>query len=81
MIPMDTDKEAMLINATRYCLGRQSYAVGEHCDILRRSWPYLRRSVREVIEADVERALTSGQVGMDQDRREWERVAALWRGQ
>ena len=78
---MDIDKETLLINATRYCLGRQSYAVAEHCDILRRSWPYLRRSVREVIEADVERALAAGQAGMDMDRREWERVAALWRGQ
>ena len=77
---MDQDKETLLINATRYCLGRQSYAVGEHCDILRRCWPHLREGVREIIETDVEMALTDGRVGMDMDRREWERVAQLWRG-
>jgi len=81
MSPMDADNEALLINATRYCLGRMSYAVSQHCAILRRFWPYLRQSVREIIETDVEMALAAGQVGMDQDRREWERVAQLWRGQ
>jgi len=76
-----TDLEVLMINATRYCLGRRSYAVGEQCDILKRHWNELTTGTRLVIIHDVEEALASeNPPGMDQDVREWEHLAkALWR--
>lgn len=75
-----TDIEALLINSTRYCLGRRSYAVGEHCDILKRHWNQLSEKSKHVIMQDVEKALDRSELGMEQDRREWENLAkTLWR--
>jgi hypothetical protein len=78
---MDHDKEVLLINATRYCLGRMSYAVGEHCDILRRSWPYLTTEAKQVIIRDIETYLTNGsEPYVPPVDRDWEFLAkALWR--
>jgi len=73
------DLEHLLICSTRYCLGRQSYVVGEQCRILRRCWLEIGDNPKRVIQAGVEEALQTGRAGMLQDRREWERlVKDLW---
>jgi len=74
------DLEHLLVCSTRYCLGRQSYVVGEQCRILRECWDELGPGARQVIETKVESAIAAGQAGMEQDQREWERLAKdLWR--
>jgi hypothetical protein len=74
--------------AVRYCLGRQSYIVGDCVDWLIEVWPNLRESTRNIIKRDIEeafarddRARVNGDaynpLGMDMDRAEWERARRL----
>jgi len=81
----------LVVNATRYCMGRMTYAVGQHIEWLVRHWPELDDRTRRQIERDLERdfeaddrARRDGRVaylplGMDCDRRQWERVRDLYR--
>lgn len=80
----------MPIAAVRYCLGRSSYIVGDCVDWLLKVWPDLTDSTRNIIKRDIEEAFaaddkdreTGGsykRLGWDCDRRDWERVRALWR--
>ena len=76
--------------ATRYCLGRMTYDVGQCVEWLIHVWPDLRKDVRAIIQRDIEEAFAedarardglpgnSKRLGMDMDRREWERVRRLW---
>ena len=76
--------------ATRYCLGRMTYAVGQCVEWLIHVWPHLRKDVRAIIQREIEEAFAedararggipgnSKRLGMDMDRREWERVRRLW---
>ena len=74
----------------RYCLGRMTYVSGECADWLVRHWPRLSDGTKQAIQRDIDEAFiaddkarASGQhykpLGWDCDRREWERVRALWR--
>lgn len=57
--PVETlgfDVEDLLVSATRYMLGRKTYAVALHCDALAEAWPQLSSWARETIRRDVERA-------------------------
>ena len=77
---MDEDFEFLVLGATDYALGRMSYVVGEQCRILRRYWGSLSYGTKRIITGRVEAALVAGRVGMEIDRREWERLAEdLWR--
>lgn len=75
----------MAIAAFRYCLGRQSYIVGDCADWLREQWPSLPRNVQSVIERDLREAFArddearlNGEnvkpLGWDCDRAEWQSV-------
>lgn len=79
----------MALAAVRYCLGRQTYIVGDCADWLRQVWDELSPNMRAVIQRDVERefqlddeARAAGKeykpLGMDMDRAQWERVRKLW---
>ena len=81
--------DLMAIAAVRYCLGRQSYIVGDCVDWLIRWWPHLAEGCRKVIARDVNEAFakddearecgdTYRPLGMDMDRQQWERARALW---
>lgn len=81
--------QLMAIAAVRYCLGRQTYIVGDCADWLIEVWPRLQESVREIILRDIEdgfrrddEARARGEkylpLGADMDRRQWERVRGLW---
>jgi hypothetical protein len=64
--------DALCINSTRYCLGRQSYAVGENCDNLRRLWPALSANARAVIIRDIKEELARPDGGgAEMDRKSW----------
>lgn len=80
----------MVTAAFRYCCGRQTYIVGICADWLIDNWARFPRTVRDVIQRDLEREFekddearrdpnfTQGPLGWDCDRKDWERVRALW---
>ena len=81
--------DLMAIAAVRYCLGRSSYIVGDCSDWLKDQWDNITPQMQNVIKRDIEEAIKaddedreSGSVykrlGMDMDRREWEKVRKLW---
>ena len=69
-----------------------TYAVGMCAEWLIHVWPDLREDARATIKRDIEEAFTEDdrdrekpnsaigykRLGMDMDRREWERVRKLW---
>lgn len=82
--------DLMVISAFRYCLGRQTYVVQACANWLIDIWPLLSENNRAVIQRDLERefelddaARAAGDnykpLGWDCDRKDWERVRALWR--
>jgi hypothetical protein len=81
----------MALAAVRYCLGRQSYIVGDCCEWLPTVWQALQPGMRKTIARDIEEAITKDDearergdkylpLGMDFDRREWLALRALWQG-
>ena len=82
----------MVIAATRYCLGRMTYVVCDCCDWLIKIWPLLSPSTQRIIQRDIEEAFsrddadreagrTYKALGHDCDRKQWERVRSLWKGE
>lgn len=80
----------MATAAHRYCMGRMTYIAGDCADWLVSIWPELPDNVRTIIQRDTEEAFASDDearaekrarlpLGHDCDRREWERVRALWK--
>lgn len=69
-------------------MGRMSYAVSEHCDWLVANWNNLPEGEKEIVRQDLEKEFERddkfrndnyGPLGMDTDRKEWERVRQLWK--
>ena len=74
----DTDDEYLIIAATRYTLGRQSYAVVIMTDILKARAAKLSEITREVIARDIREQEKYGYG--DLDRKAWmEALAAVER--
>lgn len=48
---------ALAVYATRYCLGRASYAPSDVCEILRKHWTDLDSNTQAVIRKDIARRL------------------------
>ena len=88
---MNSDDEFRLyVGATRYYLGRMTYAVDEFTRTLIRNWSTLSENTRSIICRDVEeeferddvaraRGDTHKPLGWDCDRQSWENVRKLWR--
>jgi hypothetical protein len=72
-----TVDQPTLIWAARYALGRSSYCVGMVCDEIRKNVAVLRSDTVAVLRRDIAEAMERGNVGMDMDRREWERLDAV----
>jgi len=83
------DEVTLWLGATRYYVGRRTYAVSEFCDLLIKNWAGLNKFTQDLIQRDLEiefgrddDARVNGHkykpLGDDCDRREWERVKALW---
>ena len=81
--------DLMAIAAVRYCLGRSTYIVSDCVDWLHQQWPHFAQRARDIIKRDIEDKFTHDDearehgdtylpLGMDMDRREWERARKLW---
>ena len=81
--------QLMAVAAVRYCLGRSTYIVKACADWIIFMWPEFTQSTQTLIQKDIDeafkrddRAREEGSeylpLGMDMDRREWERVRNLW---
>lgn len=79
----------MVIAATRYCIGRMTYVVGDCANWLIKLWPILPEHTRNIIRRDLEGAFIDDDqaradgddykpLGHDCDRAQWETVRALW---
>lgn len=86
---MASHDHLMVIAATRYCLGRMTYIVGDCADWLIKIWPLLSDKTRAIVQRDVEEAFARDDadreagskyhaLGHDCDRQQWERVRQLW---
>jgi hypothetical protein len=53
----DSELHSVLINHTRYCLGRRSYAVGECADLLKSKWLQIPLNTQTIIRRDIEDAI------------------------
>ena len=85
-------QDLMVISAFRYCLGRMTYISGVCTDWLVDKWPELPPRSRALIRTELDRAFEQDDedratgasfkaLGWDCDRREWEKVRALWAGE
>jgi hypothetical protein len=91
MVKMNTDDEFHLyVGATRYYLGRMTYAVDEFVRTLVRNWSTLSEQTRSIICRDIEEQFELDDaararddqykpLGWDCDRESWEKVRKLWR--
>lgn len=81
--------EMMVIAATRYCIGRMTYIVGDCCDWLIKIWPMLSKNTQNIIQRDIEELFVRDDedredgrqykaLGHDCDRQQWERVRRMW---
>lgn len=64
------DKTFLLLCTVRYCLGRQSYAVGWINDLLKRHWDEIPRNDRKTILEDIKKYMNSKELPT------WERL--IW---
>jgi hypothetical protein len=53
----DSELHAVLINHTRYCLARRSYAVAECADLLKSKWSQIPVNTQTIIRRDIEEAI------------------------
>ena len=52
---MNDDQQLTLwVGATRYHLGRMTYAVRDFCELLRQEWARLPEETRKIIQRDIE---------------------------
>ena len=87
---MDFDKTygmngLMIIAAARYCVGRRTYISGECADWILSNWDDWPANVKAIIRRELEREFERDAqtpdwkpLGHYCDRREWEKVRALW---
>ena len=84
-----TPPDWMIINATRYALAHLTHGASETAQWLIENWDELDGVVKSQLRSDIEAELrqddaaiqegsTRRSVAMEFDRREWEKVRALW---
>jgi len=90
MNKMDSRDELTLwVGATRYYMGRMTYAVANFCSLLNDSWNELGENTKAIIQRDIEeefqrddesraRGDSFHPLGHDCDRKAWEHVRKLW---
>jgi len=91
MNKMDSRDELTLwVGATRYYMGRMTYAVANYCNLLLGSWNELSENTKTIIQRDIEeefqrddesraRGDSFHPLGHDCDRKAWEHVRKMWR--
>ena len=84
------DRGFIAVSAVRYALGRMTYVVEETADWVIANWAMLPERAKYIIQWGVEwelkrddiarsRGLSHKPLGADCDRKQWERVRALWK--
>ena len=84
------DELTLWVGATRYYLGRMTYAVSDFCNLLIGSWNELSENTKTIIQRDIEEEFVRDDesrargdsfhpLGHDMDRKSWEHVRKLWR--
>ena len=63
--------------AFRYCLGRQTGAVGDCVNTLIRVWKDLHQTDRDQIVREIKQAIARGDAGSSCDINEWNKVLVL----
>jgi len=87
---MNAKEITLWLGATRYYLGRMSYAVSDFCDMLIENWASFDEKTKNLLIRDIEqefedddRARLEGRdykpLGDDCDRESWEKVRNLWK--
>jgi len=77
------------VGATRYYMGRMTYAVSDFCNLLIGSWNELSANTKTIIQRDIEEEFVRDDesrrrgdsfhpLGHDMDRKSWEHVRKLW---
>lgn len=85
----DDDALTLWLGATRYYMGRMTYAVSNFCDLLISAWPNLPENTRKLIQRDLTEEMARDdedraenreykRLGHDCDRAQWDRVRRLW---
>lgn len=89
----DDQKTTLWLGAFRYYCGRMTYAVGDFCETLIAVWPELPDRTRSLIQRDLTEEFQRDdeqraddvagtryykRLGHDVDRKQWEKVRALW---
>lgn len=73
----DSQTDSMIFYAFRYCLGRQTYAVQDCADYLRRNWPRLNEFTRALIKKEINDAFMRNRYGSEIDRKQWQGILEL----
>ena len=84
--------DLMVLAAFRYCLGRQSYIVGDCTEWLAAHWDEFLPAIKRCIQREIEEAFARDnedreenrghkRLGADCDRKNWETVRKLWNKQ
>jgi hypothetical protein len=63
--------------ATRYMLGRKTYAVSTLCEILIRRNNHLYPENKDQIAVEINQAIEKGEAGMEMDVIEWQKVLTV----
>ena len=80
-------QQTLWIGATRYYLGRATYAVSDFCELLIAEWNNLDDETKSFIKRDIEAEIKIYECNMRQsklfrvglsDREYWDRVCKLW---
>lgn len=83
------DEVTLWLGATRYYVGRRTYAVNDFCDLLINNWQNLHITTQDLIARDLEIEFIRDDdarinknkfkpLGDDCDRESWEKVRNLW---
>ena len=86
----DFQMTTLWLGATRYHLGRATYAVRDFCELLAEEWDKLPKPTQSLIKRDVEEEFERDDIaraegrdykplGHDCDRQAWEELRGLWR--
>lgn len=67
----------MILNATRYAIGRMSYTVSETTEWLSKHWELIPQDLRDLIIRDIKREIDRNNCGMDIDRSCWVQIVRL----
>lgn len=86
----NSEKLTLWLGATRYYLGRMTYAVSMFCDLLIKEWSDLPKDTQGIIKRDIEEEyeryakyeqgiIKVSPLGMDMDKQQWDKVRELWK--